>query len=101
MDYSTILYETDGGKARITLNRPDKLNAISWQMQQELREALWAAGRDPHVHVVILRGAGRAVSSGDDISPPRGEVTHEASAQLMEGHVWYLEPTQQMRTAVR
>jgi enoyl-CoA hydratase len=45
MEYSTILYEMDGGKARITLNRPEKLNAISWQMQQELRDALWAADR--------------------------------------------------------
>jgi len=80
MDYSTILYETDGGKARITLNRPDKLNAISWQMQQELRDALWAADRDPHVHVAILRGAGRAFSSGYDITPPPGELTHAASA---------------------
>ena len=58
MNYETILYETDGGKARITLNRPEKLNAISWQMQQELHDALWAADRDPRVHVAIIRGAG-------------------------------------------
>ncbi len=84
MDYSTILYETDAGKARVTLNRPEKLNAISWQMQQELRDALWAADRDPHVHVVILRGAGRAFSAGYDITPPPGEMTHAASAHSME-----------------
>src|SRR5438128_8514436 len=100
MDYSTILYETDGGKARITLNRPDKLNAISWQMQQELRDALWAADRDPHVHVAILRGAGRAFSSGYDITPPPGELTHAASAQSMERDIWYLEQAQQMRMAL-
>src|SRR2546422_610500 len=75
MDYSTILYETDGGKARITLNRPDKLNAISWQMQQELRDALWAADRDPHVHVAILRGAGRAY-----VDVPRRPAVGEAHA---------------------
>ncbi len=100
MDYSTILYETDGGKARITLNRPDKLNAISWQMQQELRDALWAADRDPQVHVAILRGAGRAFSSGYDITPPPGELTHAASAHSMERDIWYLEQAQQMRMAV-
>src|SRR4030095_14407035 len=100
MDYSTILYETDGGKARITLNRPDKLNAISWQMQQDLRDALWAADRDPHVHVLILRGAGRAFSSGYDITPPPGELTHAASAHSMERDIWYLEQAQQMRMAL-
>jgi len=100
MDYQTILYETDGGKARITLNRPDKLNAISWQMQQELRDALWAADRDPQVHITILRGAGRAFSSGYDITPPPGELTHAASAHSMERDIWYLEQAQQMRMAL-
>ena len=73
MSYETILYETDTGKARITLNRPEKLNAISIQMQQELRDALLAADRDPAVHVAIIRGAGRTFSAGYDISPPAGE----------------------------
>jgi enoyl-CoA hydratase len=100
MDYGTILYETDGGKARITLNRPDKLNAISWQMQQELRDALWAADRDPHVHVAILRGASRVFSSGYDITPPPGEATHAASAHSMERDIWHLEQAQQMRMAL-
>src|SRR6266540_4070251 len=100
MEYSTILYETDAGKARVTLNRPEKLNAISWQMQQELQDALWAADRDPHVHVVILRGAGRTFSAGYDITPPPGELTHAASAHSMERDIWYLEQAQQMRMAV-
>ena len=101
MDYSTILYETDGGKARITLNRPDKLNAISWQMQQELRDALWAADHDPRVHVAIIRGAGRAFSAGYDITPPPGEgATHAATAHSMERDIWYLEQAQQMRMAL-
>src|SRR5439155_1062919 len=76
------------------------LNAISWQMQQELRDALWAADRDPHVHVAILRGAGRAFSSGYDITPPPGELTHAASAHSMERDIWYLEQAQQMRMAL-
>src|SRR4029453_15731122 len=100
MDYSTILYETDGGKARITLNRPDKLNAISWQMQQDLRDALWAADRDPHVHVLILPGAGGAFSPGYDITPPPAERTPRGSAHSMERDIWYLEQAQQMRMAL-
>ncbi len=100
MSYETIAYEVEGGKARITLNRPEKLNAISWQMQQELRDALWAADRDPQVHVVILRGAGRAFSSGYDITPPPGELTHAASGHSMERDIWYMEQAQQMRMAI-
>ncbi|HEU4759870.1 MAG TPA: crotonase/enoyl-CoA hydratase family protein [Dehalococcoidia bacterium] len=100
MDYSTILYEVEGGKARLTLNRPEKLNAISWQMQQELHDALWSADRDPQVHVVLLRGAGRAFSSGYDITPPPGELTHAASAHSMERDIWYLEAAQRLRMVI-
>src|SRR2546426_8708821 len=91
MEYKTIVYETDAGKARITLNRPEKLNAISWQMQEELRDALSAVERDPVVHVAIMRGAGRAFSAGYDISPPAGEVTHAASRHSMGRDLWVLE----------
>jgi enoyl-CoA hydratase len=97
MEYSTILYEVDGGKARITLNRPEKLNAISWQMHEELRDALLAADRDRSVHVAILRGAGRAFSAGYDISPPPGEATHAATGQSMERDIWFLEQSLNMR----
>ena len=100
MTYSTMLYETDAGKARITLNRPEKLNAISWQMQQELSDALSAADRDPAVHVAIIRGAGRAFSAGYDISPPPGELTHAASGHSMERDVWMLEQAQRMRMSI-
>jgi enoyl-CoA hydratase len=100
MTYETILYETDGGKARITLNRPEKLNAISWQMQQELQKALFDADRDPAVHVAIIRGAGRAFSAGYDISPPPGELTHAAGHHSMERDVWMLERAQDMRMPI-
>jgi len=100
MTYEAILYETDAGKARITLNRPEKLNAISWQMQEELRDALSAADRDPAVHVAIVRGAGRAFSAGYDISPPPGELTHAASGHSMERDVWFLERALDMRMTV-
>jgi enoyl-CoA hydratase/carnithine racemase len=48
MAYETIIYEQEGRKARIILNRPEKLNAISWQMQQELsrRRVLLAGNGD-------------------------------------------------------
>ena len=46
MDFETILYEVEGGKARITLNRPEKLNALSMRLQRELNRALWEADND-------------------------------------------------------
>ena len=85
MSYETILYEPADGVARITLNRPEKLNAISWQMQQELQDALWQADRDPAVHVVTLRGAGRSFSAGYDIAPPPGEGMTHAAGQPHDG----------------
>jgi enoyl-CoA hydratase len=98
MPYETILYEPSGGIARITLNRPEKLNAISWGMQEELQRALWQADRDPAVHVVTLRGAGRSFSAGYDISPPPGAgATHAASGHTMERDVWFLEQATRMR----
>ena len=69
MDFETIIYEKDGGKARITLNRPEKLNALSAKLQRELNTALWEADNDAAVHAIILRGNGRAFCAGYDLSP--------------------------------
>jgi enoyl-CoA hydratase len=100
MPYETILYEIEDGKARVTLNRPDKLNALSWPMQQELRDAFWAADGDPQVHLVVLRGAGRAFCSGYDITPPPGQLTHAASGHSMERDFWFMERGLEMRMAL-
>jgi enoyl-CoA hydratase/carnithine racemase len=68
MAYETILYETTGPVATITLNRPQALNAISPQMTAELHAALDAADADPGVRAIILTGAGRGFSAGYDIA---------------------------------
>ena len=62
-EFESIIYEVADGRARITLNRPDKLNALSLQLQAELSEALWEADNDREVHCVIIKGAGRAFSA--------------------------------------
>jgi hypothetical protein len=54
---SKVLYERDGRIARITLNRPDVLNAIDDEVPQEIAAAVERADRDPHVHVIVLAGA--------------------------------------------
>ena len=69
--YETIIVEKERGRARITLNRPEKLNALSRQLQSELAAALRDADNDTRVHCVILRGAGRAFSAGYDLTPER------------------------------
>jgi methylglutaconyl-CoA hydratase len=66
-DFTTLLYEKGGAIATITLNRPDKRNAISSTMIAELLEALNSAEADSAVRVIILTGAGRAFCSGMDL----------------------------------
>ncbi len=68
MSTATVLVSREGGIARLTLNRPDKLNAFTRAMLTELRAALTAAGADPDCRVVVLTGAGRAFSAGQDLS---------------------------------
>lgn len=68
MNTAKVLVEVRDGIMTITLNRPKKLNAIDNELARELLGALVAAGRDPQVHVVLLRGAGRAFCAGRDVS---------------------------------
>ena len=67
MTSSPILYQTDGGIARIILNRPEKLNAINDEMPPLLNDAVSRANQDDGVHVIVLSGAGRAFCSGYDL----------------------------------
>jgi len=65
--FSTLLYEKRGRVARVTLNRPDRLNAIDQHMPGEIRRAVEQANADDDVHVIVLAGAGRAFCSGYDL----------------------------------
>jgi enoyl-CoA hydratase len=76
---STVLYETDDRVATLTLNRPERLNAITPELIAGFRAALQAAWDDPVVRVVRLRGAGRAFCAGYDIGWG-SESMHEADA---------------------
>ncbi len=71
MDYSDILYETDGRLAFITLNRPEKLNALSNNLRGEVMDAMREAEHDEAIGVIVLRAAGRSFSAGYDLSPSR------------------------------
>lgn len=67
MDLRYILFEHDRGIARITLNRPERLNALNIRVGQELLHVLDECDYDESVRVVILTGAGRAFCAGDDL----------------------------------
>ena len=102
MGYDNILLETSDHIATITLNRPEKLNALSPALLEELVQALEAVHDDHDMHVLILTGAGRAFSSGFDIAPGRHrpdapvtanwDATHLAPRSVMK--LWNMrQPT--------
>lgn len=66
-DYGTILVERDGPVAKITLNRPERLNAWTWQMSIELGHAFNEADADDGVRAIVVTGAGRAFCAGADL----------------------------------
>ena len=74
--YEHIDVTEDSGITTITLNRPEKLNALAGHMRRDLAEALEAAS-DRSVHVVVITGAGRAFCAGGDVA---------AMAELIERH---------------
>ena len=63
---------TDGRVARITLNRPEKMNALSQELLYEFNEALHDLEADSDVRVIIVKGEGRTFSAGYDLTPSRG-----------------------------
>lgn len=110
MEYKTLIYQVENGRARIILNRPEKLNALSAELQEELNHALWEADNDTNVHAVILKGNGRAFSAGYDLSPlARRPVEGEAAdgytavyrgRTSFDDDAWNLEKAQRLRMAI-
>ena len=70
LKYSQIIYETNHEThvASITLNRPDKMNAMSHQLRAELFHALKHTELDNEINVIIIKGAGRCFTAGYDLS---------------------------------
>ncbi len=84
MPFDTIFYETDGPLATVTLNRPDKLNAINAAMVAELDAALDQAEADDEIKAIILAGAGRAFSAGFDLDMDADEAETDIGALRRE-----------------
>lgn len=86
MPYSNLLYDVRDGIATITVNRPDKLNALNTAVITELGLAIDAAGRDAAVGAVILTGAGpRAFVAGADIGELSGQSPFEGKQRSLAG----------------
>jgi 2-(1,2-epoxy-1,2-dihydrophenyl)acetyl-CoA isomerase len=68
MDYQNILFQLNDGIARLTLNRPDRLNSFNTAMHEEVRDALTRVAGDGTARVLVLTGAGRGFCAGQDLS---------------------------------
>ncbi len=104
--FEAITYEVERGRARITLNRPEKRNALSNQLLTELHEALWEADEDTEVHAVVIRGAGKSFCAGYDLTPSpdkperRRPETRYRGGRSFEDDTWQLERSQRLRMAL-
>ncbi|HVP46936.1 MAG TPA: enoyl-CoA hydratase-related protein [Bryobacteraceae bacterium] len=79
-EYRKILYSLDGPVAHLTLNRPEKRNALDAEMIAEVRRALTASAADPEIRVVLLSGAGKDFCAGADLAA----LQQIANATVME-----------------
>ncbi|UWQ50433.1 crotonase/enoyl-CoA hydratase family protein [Leisingera caerulea] len=96
---STVLYEIDGRIARITLNRPDVMNAINDEMPRDLAAAVAQADADPQVHVMVLSGTGKGFCAGYDLTyyaegNGSGEVTQPMPWDPIKDYRFMWENTQ-------
>ncbi len=108
-NFQNIIYDVVDGRARITLNRPAKRNALSIGLLTELHEALWEADNDKDVHSVIIRGAGKAFSAGYDLTPGLNNPASGAGSKktyrdggiyadpTIDDDIWRLEYSQRLR----
>ncbi|MBS0390749.1 MAG: 2-(1,2-epoxy-1,2-dihydrophenyl)acetyl-CoA isomerase [Proteobacteria bacterium] len=71
MAFNDILFSVEAGVARLTLNRPDKLNSFTGAMHSEVRTALDRIQGDTSIRVLVLSGAGRGFCAGQDLADPQ------------------------------
>jgi len=67
-DFKTVVYEKKDNIVVITLNRPDKYNALNLQLNQDLKNSLKEAKEDKDIRIIVITGAGKAFCAGADVS---------------------------------
>src|SRR5271169_2663034 len=83
MSYEHILVDTEDGVGIVTLNRPDKLNAMNRQLSSEMREAVKQLDADDSIGCIVITGAGtRAFSAGGDIHEQREDDRRFSQQEL-------------------
>src|ERR1051326_8094333 len=82
MSYEHILTETEDGIGIITLNRPDKLNAMNRLLSRELHQAVKRFEAEDDIACIVITGAGRAFSAGGDIHEQREDDQRYSEAEL-------------------
>ena len=83
MEFKSIIFDrygTDDRIGRVTLNRPEKINALNQELLTELEECLRQAGSDDSIRVIVIRGSGRGFGAGYDLSPSPGDGASSGAA---------------------
>ena len=101
MNFDTLLYDIEDSILTITLNRPDKLNAFNFQMQNDLIKAFDEADKDDNVKAIIVTGAGRGFCAGADLSAgartfdfeSRDDRSDKQGAVLENGEIDWSSPS--------
>ncbi len=85
MDYQGIIYTKEEGIATITLNRPERMNAFSPEMQDSIYKAIDDAAEDNNVRVLVLTGTGRAFCTGADVKAMADKASQSNSEEVAKG----------------
>jgi 2-(1,2-epoxy-1,2-dihydrophenyl)acetyl-CoA isomerase len=89
MSYEHLQYEVEGHVGILTLNRPERLNAMNRQLQEELLEAIADVHGDDDVRVLVITGAGRGFCSGADVMGPAPAAPAQPSQnEMLDEHGW-------------
>ena len=102
--YKTLIYDIADGCARITLNRPEKRNALSEELLGELHDALWTADEDNRVRSIILKASGPDFCSGYDLArydqAVPEQIEHRRGRVRFDDDAWHQERSQRLRMAL-
>lgn len=82
---SKVIFEKDGRIGRISLNRPEKLNAIDDDVPGLLQDAVLAAEHDPNIHVIVLSGKGKGFCGGYDLA---SYAENNGTNNVYQGENW-------------
>lgn len=100
MSYQEIFYSVTGHVATVTLNRPERLNAWTLLMEEEVEHAIHHANEDEDVRVLVLTGAGRGFCAGADMSLLSSVIGQKEGERKVRQHNWLLEMPKPLIAAI-